>query len=85
MSDRLSDTTAEAAEVQLSILRKLGPERRSQLTAEWSDAMRETALQGIRVRHPNYSERKVVLQYARQTLTPELFAAAFGAEWAALS
>ena len=39
MPDRLSDTTAEAKEVQLEILRKLGPERRSMLTAEWSDAM----------------------------------------------
>jgi hypothetical protein len=83
MPDRLCDTTAEAAAVQLSILRKLGPERRSVLTAEWSDAMRETAMQGIRHRYPNYSERQVVLAYARQTLSPELFAAAFGEEWAA--
>ncbi len=83
MPNGFSDTTAEAREVQLSILRKLGPERRSMLTSEWSDAMRETAMQGIRHRHPSYSERQVVLAYAQQTLPPELFAAAFGAEWAA--
>ena len=45
--------------------------------------MRETAMQGIRHRHPSYSERRVVLAYAQQTLPPELFEAAFGAEWAA--
>jgi len=83
MPNSFSDTSAEAAAVQLSILRKLGPERRSILTAEWSDAMRETAMQGIRHRHPSYSERQVVVAYARQTLPPELFAAAFGAEWSA--
>lgn len=83
MSRAWSDTSAEAEEVQLAVLRRLGPERRSELAAQWSDAMRETAMAGIRHRHPEFSDRRVVLEYARQTLPLELFQAAFGAELAA--
>lgn len=45
--------------MQLQLYREAGPARRVQIAVELSDAVRETALAGIRRRHPDYSERKV--------------------------
>ena len=80
MSDNLADTSEAADLIQLEVLRKLGPERRAQLALEWSDAMRETAIQGIRDRHSEYESRRLVLEYARTTLGVPLFQEAFAAE-----
>ena len=85
MPSDATDTSAEAATVQLSVLRQLGPARRSELAAEWSEDMRQLAMQGIRDRHPDYSERRVVLEYARLTLGEKLFQEAFASEAAELA
>lgn len=82
--DELTDTHPEAEAERIAILRRLGPERRGELVFEWSEAIRQTAMQGIRDRHPDYGERRVVLEYARITLEPKLFEAAFGEEMAML-
>ena len=79
-----NDTHSDAQAVQVSLLRQFGPEKRSQLTAQWSDELRRTCMQGIRDRHPEYSDRQVVLEYARITLGEALFQEAFGAELADL-
>lgn len=80
----VTDTTHAARAVQIQVLRELGPERRSQLAFAWSEQMREIALQGVRDRQPQFSERRVVLEYARMTLGDELFREAFASEAAAL-
>ena len=80
MFEGLTDTSEAANMIQLEVLRNLGPERRSQLGAEWSDAVREIAMQGIRDRHNEYDDRRVVLEYARMTLGERLFQKAFAAE-----
>jgi hypothetical protein len=59
------DTTPRAAAIQLQLYREAGPSRRAQIAAELSDAVRETALAGIRRRHPDYSERDVALSFLR--------------------
>jgi hypothetical protein len=64
-SDPVSDTSARAAAVQLSLYRKAGPAARVRVAVELSDAVRETALSGIRRRHPEYSERDVALSFLR--------------------
>lgn len=51
-----------------------------ELCLTWSEALRQTAMQGIRDRNPGYSERQVVLEYARITLGEKLFRAAFAGE-----
>ena len=84
MSGKLTDTSVDAEAVQLDVLRRLGPVRRSQLAAQWSEAMRQVAMQGIRDRHPSYDERRVVLEYARLTLGQRLFQEAFAGEAAAI-
>jgi hypothetical protein len=61
-ADALSDTTARAAAVQLALYCNAGPSGRVQIAVELSDAVRETAIAGIRRRHPEYSERDVGLR-----------------------
>jgi hypothetical protein len=80
MSSPPHDARDAAAQVQLDVLRRLGPERRSELAAEWSDQMRATALQGIHARQPALTEREMVLEFARLALGEGLFADAFREE-----
>lgn len=61
MASFSTDTSDEARGVQWRVLRELGPERRSLLAAQWSDSIRETAMQGIRDRNEDLDERQVVL------------------------
>jgi hypothetical protein len=65
LSDPVSDTSARAAAVQLALYREAGPSGRAQVAVELSDAVRETAIAGIRRRHPEYSEREVALSFLR--------------------
>lgn len=74
------DTTPEAAARQQEILNKLGGSRRVEVAFELSQAMRETAMAGIRSRQPHYSDRQVVLAYAKMTLGDKLFREAFADE-----
>jgi hypothetical protein len=62
-SHAVSDTSARAAAVQLALYRKVGPSGRARVAVELSDAVRETAIAGIRRRHPEYSERDVMLSF----------------------
>jgi len=60
-----TDTTPRAAAIQLELYRQVGPSRRAQIAVELSDAVRDTALAGIRRRHPDYSEEEVALSFLR--------------------
>jgi hypothetical protein len=64
-SDPVSDTSARAAAVQLALYRNAGPSGRVKFAVELSDAVRQTALSGIRRRHPEYSERDVMHCFLR--------------------
>ena len=55
----VTDTTPRAAAIQLKLYQEAGPSRRAQIAVDLSDAVRETALAGIRRRHPEYSEQEV--------------------------
>jgi hypothetical protein len=55
----VSDTAPHVAVLHLDLYRSAGPGRRAQIAADLSDAVRETALAGIRQRHPEYSEAEV--------------------------
>ena len=61
----ISDTTPRAAALQLELYRQAGPARRVEIAVELSDAVRATALSGIRRRHPEYSEREVARAFLR--------------------
>ena len=71
------DTTLEAARVQLAILRRRGVEGRAKLVFELSQSQRRRIEAGIRHRHPEYDDRRVMLARARMTLGTDLFGKAY--------
>jgi hypothetical protein len=55
----ITDTSPRFEALQIDLYRKAGTTRRVAIAVELSDAVRETALAGIRRRHPEYSESEV--------------------------
>lgn len=63
----MSDTTPEAAAVQLSIYRQMTDLQRLQIAIEMSDLVRELALTRLRIEHPDWSDselKRELLRYA---------------------
>jgi hypothetical protein len=56
---RAHDTSRDAHEVQLRLYRAMTNAQRSELALRMSDDVRRIAAEGIRVRHPDYTERDV--------------------------
>jgi hypothetical protein len=67
------DTTLEAARVQFEALRCLGVEGRAQMTFELCDTVRTVARDGIRQRHPDYTEQMVQMAFLRLVLGDRVF------------
>jgi len=59
------DTSPAAYEYLIERYREIGPDGRSRIAAELSDAVRQTSLAGIRQRHPEYSEAEVRHEFVR--------------------
>ena len=57
--DRPADTTAEAWEAQLALLRRMGASGRSAAAFRLTRLAREASRAGIRARHPEYDEDHV--------------------------
>ena len=74
---RAADTSLEAHRAQMKAYRAMGGARRSLLAAQMSDDARGIAAEGIRRRHPGYSEREVQHALNRLLLGDELFRAAW--------
>jgi hypothetical protein len=69
---RSRDTNQEAHELQVRLHRAMAPEQRSALALRMSDDIRRIAVEGIKQRHPSYSERDVrralvAILYGRET------------------
>jgi len=71
------DTTADAERVQAEVYARMDGSRRVELAIEMSMAMRAIAADGIRSRHPQYSESDVRHALHRLLLGDELFRAAW--------
>jgi hypothetical protein len=54
------DTSLAMAEAQMQLYRELGPEGRGRIAAEMSDMLRELAIAGVRLRHPEFDEEQVL-------------------------
>lgn len=67
----ISDTTPEAAAVQLEIWRKMSGEQRMTLAYEMSMFGRELAKEGIRQRHPDWTEAQVDREWLRLAFLPQ--------------
>jgi len=70
---KLSDTSKEARRVQVEIFRRMTPEERLQKALEQSEISRELLAQGVRHRHPHYTEQEVRMAVIRLQLPESLF------------
>lgn len=61
----ITDTTPQAAAIQLKLYQSVDPSRRATIAAELSDAVRETTLAGFRRRNPEHTESEVAKLFLR--------------------
>jgi len=69
----LRDTTPDAAAVQTSIYRRMGPAQRCEMAASMSATARAVTLEGIRHRHPEYDEHQARWALFRLLVGDELY------------
>ncbi len=76
----ISDTTPEAASIQIEAYRRMGGEERLRLALSMCDDMRELLAAGVRARNPELDEAAVSRAVARILLGDELYerATSFG-------
>ena len=74
---RILDTTLNAEKVQIDILRRMKPEQRLQIAVNLARTTRRLLMEGVRMRHPNYSEEQVRLATIRLILKDDLFLSAY--------
>jgi hypothetical protein len=72
------DTTPEAWEFYLNLLRKQSPEERMARVFQWSEVVRQFHLAGLRERYPNADEREIFLRAAKIKLGNDLFCKVYG-------
>ena len=66
------DTDPGAHRIQVELLRKAGNARRAALALAWSQRVIELSRRAIRRRHPEWSERRVRLEFVALHYGPEL-------------
>ena len=71
------DTSSDAEKAQIEIFRRMNPEKRLESAALLSETCRTLIAEGIRKRHPNYSEEQVRLAVIRCLLPESLFLQAY--------
>ena len=71
------DTTADANEMQLRVYQRMGGAARVAAAFRLSAFVRETAVAGIRHRHPEYTDEQVLYAWQRLSLGDLLFREAF--------
>lgn len=69
----MSDTTPDAARVQLEVYRRMSGAQRLAIAIQLSADTRSLTLAGIRHRHPDYDEATARLALFRVLLGDELF------------
>jgi len=71
------DTTVDAEQAQLEVLRKMSPSERLRRACSLTESVRRLLAQGVRTRHPDYSEEQIRLAVIRLILPDHLFAVAY--------
>lgn len=67
------DTSSDALHAQLAAVMRLSGEERTQVAVEMSEATRELARAGVRMRHPEYNANEVELALFRLLYGNEMF------------
>lgn len=71
------DTTPYAHQIQIEISRRMRPAERLRSAIGLAQTSRELLKEGVRRRHPNYSEQEVRLAVIRIMLGEDLFLLAY--------
>ena len=80
----VSDTSDDAAEVRLGILRRMTLDQKATQISELSETLRDTMIAGARFRHPDYTRAEARWATVRHLLGDDLFSAAYpDAPWRA--
>ena len=74
------DTSAEGMAAQLEVYRRMRPAARLQVALELTEMSRKLLADGIRARHPEYSNEQVRLAMIRVWLTPALYRQAYAGQ-----
>jgi len=56
------DTSPRVAALHAQLYRDIGPAERAEIMAELSDALRDLAATGVRQRHPEYDDERVLTE-----------------------
>lgn len=67
----MNDTTPEAREAQLAVLRAMSPARKLALAAGWTSSLREMIRAEIRRLHPDLDEPGLAMRFAERWLGTE--------------
>jgi hypothetical protein len=77
---RPADTSPEAWQVWLDLVRKMTPAERLQRAFELTEAARKLSEAEIREANPGASERELFLRFAQRQLGDEIFRKVYGDE-----
>jgi hypothetical protein len=80
MSD-VKDTSPEAEQVLIRLMREMPPQRKIELAAEMFETVKLLALSGLRTRYPNAGENELRRRLADILLGEELARKAYGPRW----
>jgi len=74
---RAADTSEDAFRAQIDAYRRMSPDARLRAGLELTEMSRRLLADGIRRRHPEYTEDQVRMAFLRHWLGPELFRKAY--------
>jgi hypothetical protein len=80
MTALFSDTTPEAEQVLIELLRRAPVTRKLEMLGQMNAAARQLALRGLQARHPEATEAQLQRYLADLLLGPELATRAYGAQ-----
>jgi hypothetical protein len=78
---RPDDTSPEAWQVLLDLVRRMTPEERLQRAIDLTAFGRDLSESGLRAAYPEAGEREIFLRMAQRQLGRDLFIEVYGEEW----
>lgn len=73
----MKDTLPEMEKIQIELLRKIPPGRKGKIILEFIELQRKLLIEGIKARHPEYSEKEILYAFKRLILGDELYEKVF--------
>ena len=69
----MKDTLPEMERIQIELLRKIPPDRKGKIILEFIEFQRKLLIEGIKARHPEYSEEEIFYAFKRVILGDKLY------------